>query len=85
MPFADLLEPLWGRDAYALRAHPHDHHPGPVAHGLVAAWLATWIEGSFDFEPGAAVDAAHGNEVSSRGSDLDDREPLQFAPDRERR
>jgi lysophospholipase L1-like esterase len=85
VPFADLLEPLWGRDAYALRAHPHDHHPGPVAHGLVAGWLATWIAESLDFDPLPAVDTAHGDVISSRENGLGGRELPRYARDRGQR
>jgi lysophospholipase L1-like esterase len=44
LPFLDLLEPLLGRHGPALRAHPHDHHPNPQAHALVAAALGAWLD-----------------------------------------
>ncbi|MHC4892061.1 MAG: SGNH/GDSL hydrolase family protein [Planctomycetota bacterium] len=46
--FRDLLEPLVGLDAYALRAHPHDHHPNARAHGLVAEWWSERLSPSID-------------------------------------
>ena len=40
LTYFDLLPALEDESPEALRAHLHDHHPGPRCHGLVAAYLA---------------------------------------------